>query len=689
LGLALLVGIAAATTAAAMTAAGAPRDTETGVHGPREAAPDALDDAVLSARAPESDAFSAWSHVGSPDGAVRFLAADTSRGRGFSLLITRPVDPVSSGTPGLGQAVRVTGGSELHLDLRARSTGGSGGAVEVRMIAQGAAPAVLTLPAGPFDWSSFSLDLAVPPTASRVDLQIVSVASTAGTYLDGLQLSGAGSGATLINGGFEENSADLRITDSSLVLQRGSAVLHLRSRRSSTGDARWFVRSVGRPEVVLGGSMTLIDGGAALDLRTLPAGFYELVVDTDVGTRGIHRVTDFLVEDPMPSDDPAAPSRLGVGIHLGGVGIAAIRQHLSDLAALGIRYIRTDVDWASAETAPGQYTFPAVLDEMVTAAERLGMRPLLIPDYANPLYDGGATPSSGGAIAAYARFATAVAQHYPGADIDVYNEFNGPFNTGACGRTPACYMQLVAPTSTSVHAAAPGASLSGPSISGGGIDDSWIQAFVGQGGLADVDALSLHPYVQPAAPEVMEGSLDRIDAAMAADRKPIWFTEFGSSTEVGGRSPDQQAADLVRATSIGAPRGVTRLYWYDGVDDSAMRDDRESNFGLFTEPTAFAPSAMVPKASAAAEATMARAIAGTTGAQVSPGFPSDVRVIEFTGGPSPVTVAWSLGGTHDVRVTGHSVTTMTGERLDPRRATASLTGSPIWIAGGGALELVD
>ncbi len=66
------------------------------------------------------------------------------------------------------------------------------------------------------------------------------------------------------------------------------------------------------------------------------------------------------------------------------------------------------------------------LDQLVTRAVRRGVRPLLILDYGNPIYDGGGQISSPEAIEAWSRYVRFVVAHFKGRvdQFEVWNEWN-------------------------------------------------------------------------------------------------------------------------------------------------------------------------------------------------------------------------------------------------------------------------
>lgn len=645
----------------------------------------------LSPVAAGSDTFDDWSGAGS-DPAVRFLASDTAHGGTSALLVMRPRTDPTGQTDSLSQPVAAATATPMHLRFWAKSTGAQAGAVTAQIMSP-SATASLPLPAGTYGWTEFTLAYAVPKGVKQVEIRFVSAAPTESTWIDDASVQGYGStGVVLRNHGFDSSSADLSLTNPTLVFTAGQADLNLRTRRGLTGRFTWTLDAADGGKAQ-SGSGSFASGSADVTI-TAPQGYYSFHVTAKLAQVTAHRSTDLLVLD-SPTATASGASFTGVGVHLGGESDQVLAQKLADLVALGVRYVRTDATWSQIESAPGVYTFPVDLDREVAAMQKAGIRPLLIPDYSNPLYDGGVTPSSTEGVAAYARFAGALAAHYPQADIDVYNEFDFRFNRGACGTTPQCYLQLLRPTAAAIRAASPQAAIGAPSIAGVGVDTEWMNGFVQGGGLADLTAISIHPYVQPAAPESLGPDLAALDSTIQAAHDgsavPVWFSEFGYSTVPGWVSEGHQAAYLLRSELVGLEHGMTRFYWYDAVDDSPMRLNLESNFGLFRRPSSFAPAAAAPKPAAAAMAIAARRLTTTAPPVVSRVGTSDVQVVRVGTGAGAVTVVFSTGAADRIRIpTGASVTTMTGERVTLSKDRAvRVGGEPIYLDGVARIALAQ
>jgi hypothetical protein len=252
-----------------------------------------------------------------------------------------------------------------------------------------------------------------------------------------------------------------------------------------------------------------------------------------------------LLPAPARSARPRLGDTVAVNTHYGGVRGAVDEVALARLAAAGVARIRNDLDWAGIERTPGVYDFSAI-DPLVEAAERAGLRLLLILDYGNALYGPPGAVVDATGRAAFAAFAAAAAARYAGRGIiwEVWNEpnvaqfWNGP---GGIRPDPLAYAALVAAAAPAIRAADPDATILGGAVfiglpaviaalgGVGGID--FLRAIIGAGVLEHVDGLSIHAY-RAEAPETLAADVATIRAAMGrrARRRLLWVSEWGYST---------------------------------------------------------------------------------------------------------------------------------------------------------------
>ncbi|WP_406012090.1 glycoside hydrolase family 5 protein [Streptomyces sp. NBC_00984] len=446
----------------------------------------------------------------------------------------------------------------------------------------------------------------------------------------------------------------LSVNSPSLIFQRGQGAVEF---GSSAASVSWTVTDE-QGTRVRGGTSWLSGGKATIPVADLAPGYFELALHAGSSTDPTDLRTSFAVIEPVPAGVIAPASPFGAAVHIGRAGWGL--DVLDEARKTGIAHIREDAWWDRFETAKGSYTFPAAFSTEMARARALGITPLVIANGANPLYDKGHTPSSPEGIAAFGKFAAAVLKQYDRSDVEVLNEYNGgTFNNSACGTSAACYLEVLKGVHQAVKAADPGASVVGPATIGIGncVHADGTKCFapdlIDRGGLKAMDAYSVHPYHYPGGPEWLGSSGDtiaglrqRIRAANDGKDKPIVLSEMGWPTDTGhGTTERQQADNLIRLYAIGLANGVTRVYWYDLVDDGSDPANKEQNFGMLRQPVTattanpVSVTANAPKPAAVAQAVVARMLGGKT-YEGNDGLTAPAYSVRFTGGGT-TRVVWA------------------------------------------------
>lgn len=183
----------------------------------------------------------------------------------------------------------------------------------------------------------------------------------------------------------------------------------------------------------------------------------------------------------------------------------------------------------------------------------------------------------------YAAWAGAVARHYKGRGMiyEIWNEPDHPYHWRP-SPDAAAYSRLLIAAAAAIRAADPGALI----VSGGAgpFEASFLERMGEQGGWAVVDALSIHPYVDPSAPEaglIAANGITALEPLMQRfGKKPIFVTEFGWGSGACERDPkgttdeEAQANYLVRGALLLRAAGVGPILWYN------LKDEREPCYGL-------------------------------------------------------------------------------------------------------------
>ncbi len=351
------------------------------------------------------------------------------------------------------------------------------------------------------------------------------------------------------------------------------------------------------------------------------------------------------------------PAGVGVNIHFN-------RGHTRDLdriAAAGFKFVRMDLGWEGIERTRGQYDWSAP-DELVTNLTSRGMRAILILDYSNPLYEqtvtarnpvlGGeqkdvASPQHPESIAAFARWAAAAATHFKDRRViwEIWNEPNIFFWKPK--PDVAQYTALALATCQAVRAADPEATIIGPASSEFPLP--FLEAFCASGVLAQLDAVSVHPYRdyrQP--PETAAEDYAKLRllieryAPMGKKQMPIISGEWGYATHTKGVSLETQAAFIVRQQLANLLASVPLSIWYDWKNDGDDPSEREHNFGTVRPD-------LTPKPAYTAIKTMTIELAGCRIVRrLNTGNGKDFVLLFADAHGGQKLTAWTLGEPHEI-----------------------------------------
>ena len=290
----------------------------------------------------------------------------------------------------------------------------------------------------------------------------------------------------------------------------------------------------------------------------------------------------------------AGAFQFGVCTHLA-LNRANAGQVLSLMAAGGFDSFRDDAFWGAIESQPGTLRFPGKYDELRTAmtgTAARGASPLVVLAYGNRHYDAGGLVVSRAAIDAYAKYAGFVARELKGqvGQFEVWNEWNSGFGSKPkVDRGDAqAYVRMLAPAAAAIHAANPAAVVIGGVTAG--VDLKWFRELIAAGGLAHLDAISVHSYTlfrRETNPEGAVVSLDKLhlllEEAEPQREIPIYVTEIGWPTNQGKHGVEEREAAmyLARFTLLARTRPwIGGVWWYDLIDDGDSDTQAEQRFGL-------------------------------------------------------------------------------------------------------------
>jgi len=322
----------------------------------------------------------------------------------------------------------------------------------------------------------------------------------------------------------------------------------------------------------------------------------------------------------VPSPPKGAPP-LRTGIILNALGAGSARQRRLELGrarALGVRWIREQLDWSSIERSPGRFRWDRFDALMVAATRaRLHVLPLLL---GTPWWAGHghfALPNDPAAFGAFA--ARAAARYGPGGTfwrahrrldgrfaLQWFELWNEPYYRffSTSGVDPVRYAAMVRAAIVAGRAANPdthwlmAADLTYQDATGR--RQQWLPAIAmaDPGLLRLIDGVAVHPYVfgTPGADTSipLPFRFERVNAiaseltALGAPRVPVWLTEIGWSTcdkrpDCGSEQEQaQRIADVftrVRRRPLSDRVRAVFIYHLHDFPGRA-RSDREGWYGL-------------------------------------------------------------------------------------------------------------
>lgn len=318
------------------------------------------------------------------------------------------------------------------------------------------------------------------------------------------------------------------------------------------------------------------EGEIAVDIGN---GWYQLEATATSGDEILGEAVTTLAR--IPGHHAGDSSPFGVATHYGG-GWWEL-DSIPLLAPAGVATIRDEIYWGALERQPGVYDWS--ITDWVDPVSDAGLDLLLIPGYGNQLYDDGDGPTSTEGIAAYARYAAALADRYQNqsAGIEIWNEWEITIgNTTVVD--PESYVELLKVASPAVRQVAPDLPIIGPATVF--MYSSWLPRTFELGALDYIDGVVLHAYNYPRGAEELDAGLtyvnDLIREHNDGETMPIWVTEHGwpTGTYPSAVSEQEQANNLTKAAAIAVAHDVETYIWYDFENDGVDDAENEHNFGL-------------------------------------------------------------------------------------------------------------
>ena len=359
----------------------------------------------------------------------------------------------------------------------------------------------------------------------------------------------------------------------------------------------------------------------------------------------------------LPNPANATDIRTGLG-HGFGIALHDFSDATLDVAAeAGFTLIRTDFFWSDVEAKRHIYDWSRY-DQLMAALKTRNLRPQFVIGFNNPdVYGGrwmdGITMSF--EINAYAAFAAAAVDRYR--DInpiwEIYNEPNRD-NFWEPRANPAEYMVLAKTAISAIRAQNPDAVIIAPAlghkVGEETLDLTFLEACLKDGLLPLIDAVSIHPYVDPETVGTMYADVQALlDTYATDDRKVATLaTEWGFATNKFV-SDDLQADVLVRMFLINRSFHIPITVAYVAVDRTEdYVPPEERTYGIVTAD-------YTRKAAFIQLQDMMTRLQDMQFDQRLPSEPADYFLV-FKSPTKRLTAAWTSGEPHDATLEGRSVT---------------------------------
>jgi hypothetical protein len=281
-----------------------------------------------------------------------------------------------------------------------------------------------------------------------------------------------------------------------------------------------------------------------------------------------------------------------------------LEQSLDTIREAGFTSIRDEVYWHLVEQERGRLVMPDIARAMVAGAVARGLEPVLTLGYGNPHWDGRDKPRSPEAIAAFARYAAAVATAFRGRvrTYEVWNEWQGTIGATTVG-TPDDYLRLLSATSAALRLVDPEIRVLADEVIMADGDEVLVSRMARARVFDMIDGMTVHPYFynrgDDRTPEAWARQMLLYDGVLSrhSGRRsvPLWVTETGWPSHVGryGVSRQRQAAMAARLFLLARTLPmVPGIWWYDFQDDGSNPAEPEHNFGIVTKD--FLPKMVLP-----------------------------------------------------------------------------------------------
>ncbi|MBV0892977.1 cellulase family glycosylhydrolase [Paracoccus sp. Z118] len=284
-----------------------------------------------------------------------------------------------------------------------------------------------------------------------------------------------------------------------------------------------------------------------------------------------------------------------------------LRDEFADYRAMGVRWLRTDLNWETVQQdGPDSFDW-SEMDRIVDTAASFGISVLPVvgstPEWAWETPEQITPPTDPGA---FGRFMSEAVRRYAPRGIHVWEIWNEPNLKGPFPPRPdpAAYAMLLKAAAPAIRAADPQATIILGGLAAASSTDrggramaaaEFLNAVYEAGAGGSFDAVGFHPYTGDDLPDIgarrsswgmMAGPIRDVMAAHGDQDMRIWITEYGAPTneEEGGVSEARQAELLASGVRLARETPwIGPLFWYSYRDLGTDPDDAEDWFGLMAE----------------------------------------------------------------------------------------------------------
>ncbi len=300
---------------------------------------------------------------------------------------------------------------------------------------------------------------------------------------------------------------------------------------------------------------------------------------------------------------------VGVGVHPTTFN-GSTEELISLLKTYNVETTRTDYPWSSVEKVKGNFiSGNEKLESFVNISSQNGIKPLLILDYGNPLYEEATKqnpkrkPTNNNTVTAFKNYAVWTVNHF-GNKVSMYEIWNewvqgsGKINlkTGSNTDSAKMYANLVAETCAAIKAKNYNKKIIIGSTSPSDRNElKWLTTVLKEKGvLSCIDGISLHIYASsPNKKLIPEKTVTAVMLFQNYIRNEL---DVGYNiplyiTEIGVPSLDNQYYNehdislyfeyIVKSFSeLGYVKGI---WWYDFINDGIDKTKKEHNFGILNQ----------------------------------------------------------------------------------------------------------